>query len=68
MNQFEYCTLKTNVGDLAKDELLTRLNGLGAEGWKLVSTIGHQHHGYSHEVHMIFVRRRKPSVDHLREG
>lgn len=68
MNQFEYCTLKTNAVDLAKDELLARLNGLGAEGWKLVSTIGHQHHGYSHEVHMIFVRAKTPTLEHQREG
>lgn len=68
MSQFEYRALKTNVDDLAKDELVTRLNGLGAEGWELVSTISHQHHGYSHEVHMIFVRRREAPADRLREG
>ena len=68
MSQFEYRTLKTNVADLAKDELVTRLDSLGAEGWKLVSTVGHQHHGYSHEVHMIFVRTKKQAIDHLREG
>lgn len=58
MSQFEYVVLHTKMNDLAGDDFTRRMNGLGAEGWRLVSTVSHQHHGYSHEVHMFFVREK----------
>lgn len=58
MNQYEYVVLHTKMNVLAEDDLARRMNGLGAEGWRLVSTVSHQHHGYSHEVHLFFVREK----------
>lgn len=43
----------TDVGGVRFEE---RLDGLGADGWELVTALQHERHGYSHEVHLLFKR------------
>lgn len=58
MERYEYRILQADITDLGKKELEDRLNGLGSEGWNLVSTLSHERHGFSREIHMILSRRR----------
>jgi len=57
VERYEYRIEQTQIEDLGKPGLAQRLNTLGAEGWQLVSTIAHERHGYSHEIHLLFSRR-----------
>jgi hypothetical protein len=61
MDRYDYRTVMMNIADLAEASFASRLDGLGAEGWELKATISHERHGYSHEVHFVFMRRREPS-------
>lgn len=63
MERYEYRRLKADIADLASDDFVTRLDALGAEGWKLVSTVKHERHGYSHELYLLFVRTVPPAAE-----
>ena len=60
MDAFAYRTVLTDVAELAELVFVERLNELGAEGWQLVATVPHERQGNSHEVNLIFMRRRPP--------
>jgi hypothetical protein len=56
MDGYEYRSLTTDITELAKEVFVERLNRLGAEGFQLVAAVPHERHGYSHEVHLLFMR------------
>ena len=56
MNRYSYRAMTTDISELSSDVLLDQLNGIGAEGWKLVLSVTKERHGYSHEVHLLFMR------------
>ena len=57
MTRYEYRMMRSDIAHLADAELVTELDRMGSEGWKLVAAIPHEHHGYSKEVHFVFSRR-----------
>jgi hypothetical protein len=54
--RWEYRRLDVEIGEVSSEDFEKQLNDLGAEGWELVSTIQHERHGYSREVHLVFKR------------
>ena len=56
MNRYEYRTMRMAIERLGDESFVHTLNQLGADGWNLVSTVSHERHGYSREVHLIFSR------------
>jgi hypothetical protein len=56
VDSYEYRSLTTDISELAKDVFVERLNRMGAEGFRLVAAVPHERHGYSHEVHLLFMR------------
>jgi hypothetical protein len=64
MNRYVYRTVNTDIAELAKPTFVEELNRLGAEGWKLVSTVSHERHGYSHEVHLVLMQEHSGEAPH----
>lgn len=64
MERFEYKTIKIETrgmmgGILPTEELDSRMNALGEEGWELVSCFTtNQGNGYSREAVAVFKRKR----------
>lgn len=40
------------------EKLDQELAALGGEGWELVTTVPHDRHGNTHDIHLIFKRPR----------
>ena len=57
MIRYEYRSIFTNVATLSSDEVLEQLNELGSRGWKLATAVPQERHGYSHQVHLLLMRR-----------
>jgi hypothetical protein len=55
---WDYKRVRFPILELPREDFETRLNKLGSEGWELVTTVVHEHHGYSSEVHFVFKRPR----------
>lgn len=55
MDRYEYKFIQADIADLGPN-LEGKLNALGDEGWRLMSTVSRERHGYSHEVHLILMR------------
>ena len=56
MHHYEYRHLNVDVIELAAPAFDDMLAAYGRDGWQLVSSITQEKHGYSHAVHLIFVR------------
>jgi hypothetical protein len=54
--RWEYKRVDLDIGDVAGAGFESQLDGIGGEGWELVTAVQHERHGYSHEVHLVFKR------------
>jgi hypothetical protein len=54
--RWEYKRLSVKTTDIASDAFEAQLNALGQDGWELVATVPLEHHGYSHDVNLLFKR------------
>ena len=54
--RWEYMRVDLDIQDVSKPTFVDTLNSLGAQGWELISTLQHERHGYSHEVHLVLKR------------
>lgn len=56
MDRYEYRVLQADIGQLKHEDFEEKLNAMGREGWNLITSVAHERHGYSHEVHFVFSR------------
>ncbi|MBX3229076.1 MAG: hypothetical protein KIT84_01960 [Labilithrix sp.] len=56
MERYSYRTLTIEISELGSEGFTQRLDGMGAEGWKLVATVVRTRHGHSHDVHLLFMQ------------
>jgi hypothetical protein len=56
VNRLAYRHITIDIIALGTPAFDDHLATLGREGWQLVSTLSQEKHGYSHAVHMIFMR------------
>ena len=56
VRRYEYRHLNVDINELTAPAFDDKLATFGRDGWELVTTIPHEKHGYSHAVHMIFIR------------
>ncbi len=59
MKGFVYKRLTMDILDIEKPDFESKLDALGAQGWKLVSSFDREKGGNSKEVFFIFVRQRE---------
>lgn len=59
MKGFAYKRLTLDILDLDKPDFESKLDALGAQGWKLISSFDREKGGNSKEVYFIFMRERE---------